>query len=165
MNSHHAAEFFSVVKSQYDRSTKIYEKNCREKEYAPSCFNLARAYCKWLLVVCVLLKNLLCDQTKILSQWLEGALFKVTQQRKLSSVLFVCARNRYVIIDYYNAIEKACEGGHLVACHHHGTLLYELVIKPPPVTDIKRPVWNEDIPKLVSEIDFYFRKILWWRRQ
>lgn len=45
---HHTGEFISVVRDQPANANKVFELNCREKEYAPSCFSLARAYCKHL---------------------------------------------------------------------------------------------------------------------
>lgn len=49
MACHHVGEFYSVVKDQHDRSAKIYIQNCTENKYGPSCFNLARLYCKFSL--------------------------------------------------------------------------------------------------------------------
>jgi hypothetical protein len=46
---HHVGEFYSVVKDQHDRSAKIYDLNCNNKGYGPSCFNLARLYRKSLV--------------------------------------------------------------------------------------------------------------------
>lgn len=43
---HHTGEFISVVRDEPDKANKVFELNCREKEYAPSCFSLARAYRK-----------------------------------------------------------------------------------------------------------------------
>jgi hypothetical protein len=43
---HHVGEFYATVKSEYERAAKVYEKNCIEKTYGPSCLNLARLYCK-----------------------------------------------------------------------------------------------------------------------
>jgi cytochrome c oxidase assembly factor 7 len=43
---HHAAEFYSVVKEDFVRSAKMYELNCTNNKYGPSCFNLARIHCK-----------------------------------------------------------------------------------------------------------------------
>lgn len=41
---HHVGEFYSVVKDAHDRAAKVYEGNCYEKEYGPSCFNLGRLF-------------------------------------------------------------------------------------------------------------------------
>lgn len=46
MACHHVGEFYTVVKNDFERAAKIYEKNCNEKKYGPSCFNLGRLYCK-----------------------------------------------------------------------------------------------------------------------
>lgn len=48
MACHNVGEFYSVVKDQHDRSAKIYAQNCLDNKYGPSCFNLARLYCKYL---------------------------------------------------------------------------------------------------------------------
>lgn len=39
---HHAAEYFALVKEEYNKAAKIYQMNCYNKNYGPSCFNLAR---------------------------------------------------------------------------------------------------------------------------
>lgn len=41
---HHVGEFYSVVKDEHKRSSRIYEKNCLEKGYGASCFNLGKLY-------------------------------------------------------------------------------------------------------------------------
>ena len=41
---HHVGEFYSVVKDEHKRSSKIYEKNCLEKGYGASCFNLGKLF-------------------------------------------------------------------------------------------------------------------------
>ena len=41
---HQTAEFFSVVKEDRERAGKMYERNCREKGYPASCFNLAKLH-------------------------------------------------------------------------------------------------------------------------
>ena len=41
---HQTAEFFSVVKEDRERAAKLYERNCREKGYPASCFNLAKLH-------------------------------------------------------------------------------------------------------------------------
>ena len=43
---HHVGEFFSVVKEERERAAKVYEKNCLEKGYGPSCFNLGKLFRK-----------------------------------------------------------------------------------------------------------------------
>jgi hypothetical protein len=43
---HHVGEFYSVVKEERERAANVYEKNCREKNFGPSCFNLGRLFCK-----------------------------------------------------------------------------------------------------------------------
>ena len=42
----HVGEYLSVIKNDHKRSANIFAKNCQERNYAPSCFNLARQYCK-----------------------------------------------------------------------------------------------------------------------
>jgi hypothetical protein len=42
---HHVGEFFSVVKEDHVRAAKVYEANCINKNYSPSCFNLGRLFC------------------------------------------------------------------------------------------------------------------------
>jgi hypothetical protein len=57
MACHHAGEFYTVVKDQFDRAAKIYETNCTEKRYGPSCFNLGRLYSKFIaspILICLL---------------------------------------------------------------------------------------------------------------
>lgn len=39
---HQVGEFLSVVKSDFDKSGKLFEMNCRTREHPPSCFNLGR---------------------------------------------------------------------------------------------------------------------------
>lgn len=46
MACHHVGEFYSVVKDEHHRSAKIYTKNCDEKNYGASCFNLGRLFSK-----------------------------------------------------------------------------------------------------------------------
>ena len=41
---HQTAEFFSVVKEDRERAAKLYERNCREKGYPASCFNLGKLH-------------------------------------------------------------------------------------------------------------------------
>ena len=41
---HHVGEFYSVVKDEHQRSSRIYEKNCLEKGYGASCFNLGKLF-------------------------------------------------------------------------------------------------------------------------
>lgn len=41
---HSVGEFFAVVRDDHKRAAEKYEKNCNERSYAPSCFNLARLY-------------------------------------------------------------------------------------------------------------------------
>lgn len=41
---HHVGEFFSAVKEDYARASKVYESNCRDKGYPASCFNLGRLH-------------------------------------------------------------------------------------------------------------------------
>ena len=41
---HQTAEFYSVVKEDRARSAKLYERNCREKGYPASCFNLGKLH-------------------------------------------------------------------------------------------------------------------------
>ena len=41
---HQTAEFFSVVKEDRERASKLYERNCREKGYPASCFNLGKLH-------------------------------------------------------------------------------------------------------------------------
>ena len=48
---HYTAEFFSAVKQEHHRAAKIYSKNCYERKYDASCFNLGRYYCKFMLFV------------------------------------------------------------------------------------------------------------------
>ena len=43
---HHVGEFYSVVKEDRKRAAAVYEKNCQEKGYGPSCFNLGRLFRK-----------------------------------------------------------------------------------------------------------------------
>jgi hypothetical protein len=46
MPCHQVGEFWSVVKNDHKRAAQVYEKNCVDNNYAPSCFNLARFYSK-----------------------------------------------------------------------------------------------------------------------
>ena len=41
---HHVGEFYSVVKDEHERSSKVYEKNCLQKGYGASCFNLGKLF-------------------------------------------------------------------------------------------------------------------------
>ena len=44
MACHQVGEFFSLVKDDSVRAGKVYEKNCTDKNYSASCFNLAKLY-------------------------------------------------------------------------------------------------------------------------
>jgi cytochrome c oxidase assembly factor 7 len=44
MACHNCGEFFSVVGNDHDRSKKIFEINCNDRNFGPSCFNLAKLY-------------------------------------------------------------------------------------------------------------------------
>ena len=44
MACHQVGEFFSLVKDDRVRAGKVYEKNCTDKNYSASCFNLAKLY-------------------------------------------------------------------------------------------------------------------------
>ena len=39
---HHVGEYYSVVKDDHKRAAGIYDLNCKNKNHAPSCFNLAK---------------------------------------------------------------------------------------------------------------------------
>lgn len=41
---HHVGEYMAVVKEEYERAAKVYELNCKNKGYGPSCFNLGKFY-------------------------------------------------------------------------------------------------------------------------
>lgn len=41
---HQTGEFYSVVKEDRERAANIYERNCREKGYSASCFNLGKLH-------------------------------------------------------------------------------------------------------------------------
>lgn len=51
LGCHHAAEYFAAVKDQHERAATLFSQNCSEKEFMPSCFTLARAYCKMSLLI------------------------------------------------------------------------------------------------------------------
>lgn len=44
LGCHHAAEYFAAVKEEHERAAGLFHQNCAEKDFYPSCFNLARAY-------------------------------------------------------------------------------------------------------------------------
>jgi len=44
MACHNTGEFFSVVLNDRPRAKKVFEKNCNERDFGPSCFNLAKLY-------------------------------------------------------------------------------------------------------------------------
>lgn len=44
MGCHNVAEFYSVVKDDHSRAAATYQLNCDNKNFAPSCFNLAKLY-------------------------------------------------------------------------------------------------------------------------
>lgn len=44
MACHQVGEFFSLVKYDRGRASKVYEKNCEKNSYSASCFNLAKLY-------------------------------------------------------------------------------------------------------------------------
>ena len=44
MGCHNVGEFYSVVKEDHKRASITYEKNCAEKNFPASCFNLAKLY-------------------------------------------------------------------------------------------------------------------------
>ncbi len=41
---HNVGDFFAMVNKEYERAGVIFTKNCNEKNFAQSCFNLARLY-------------------------------------------------------------------------------------------------------------------------
>jgi hypothetical protein len=70
-------EFYSVVKDDHTRASKVFDMNCNEKKYHPSCFNLAKLYCKLSKLFSVILFTGSCfDLLEILSQYLEEASWK-----------------------------------------------------------------------------------------
>ena len=45
---HNVAEYYWYIKEDYERSKKIFERNCTEKDYAASCYYVGKLYCKSL---------------------------------------------------------------------------------------------------------------------
>lgn len=43
---HSYGEWLASVDKNYTDATQVYLKNCHEKKYGASCFNLGRFYCK-----------------------------------------------------------------------------------------------------------------------
>lgn len=43
---HQVGEFYAIVKEDYERAKKVYERNCNERNFSPSCFHLAKLFCK-----------------------------------------------------------------------------------------------------------------------
>lgn len=43
---HNVAEFYTVVKDNFEKAAKVYSANCSDKKYMPSCFSLGRFHCK-----------------------------------------------------------------------------------------------------------------------
>jgi hypothetical protein len=41
---HYVAEFYATIKEQHERAAALFEKNCREKGFGPSCLSLGRYY-------------------------------------------------------------------------------------------------------------------------
>ena len=62
---HRVGEYYSVVANDHVKAAKVYQDNCTNKNYSPSCFNLGRLFCKlscsllleWLLLILLLLRN------------------------------------------------------------------------------------------------------------
>jgi hypothetical protein len=50
LGCHHAAEYFAAIKDEYERAALLFSQNCEEKKFYPSCFTLARAFCKQSIV-------------------------------------------------------------------------------------------------------------------
>jgi TPR repeat protein len=44
MACHNVGEFFAVINSDHKRARGLYERNCRDNNFGPSCFNLAKLY-------------------------------------------------------------------------------------------------------------------------
>jgi TPR repeat protein len=44
MGCHNVGEFLSVVKDDHARAAAVYTKNCADRKFSPSCFNLAKLY-------------------------------------------------------------------------------------------------------------------------
>jgi len=44
MACHNTGEFFGVVKNDHNRASEIFKRNCNERDFGPSCFNLAKLY-------------------------------------------------------------------------------------------------------------------------
>jgi hypothetical protein len=49
---HQVGEFWSVVKNDHKRAAVVFEKNCYEKGYSASCFNLGRFFSKCEIPYC-----------------------------------------------------------------------------------------------------------------
>lgn len=48
---HYVAEFYGAVREEYSRAAALLAKNCKDKNYGPSCFSLGRFHCKTVAVV------------------------------------------------------------------------------------------------------------------
>lgn len=53
---HRVGEYYSVVANDHVKAAKVYNENCTNKNYSPSCFNLGRLFCKSAYA----LVNILC---------------------------------------------------------------------------------------------------------
>ena len=51
MACHQVGEFFSIIKDEYEKSAKIFETNCQEKNYNASCYALGKLLCKILILI------------------------------------------------------------------------------------------------------------------
>lgn len=58
LGCHHAAEYFAAVKEEHERAAGLFHQNCAEKDFYPSCFTLARAYCKILRLFAITITHL-----------------------------------------------------------------------------------------------------------
>jgi TPR repeat protein len=43
---HSAGDYFSIVKADTEKASKLYEANCTNNNHGASCFSLGRMYCK-----------------------------------------------------------------------------------------------------------------------
>jgi TPR repeat protein len=104
------------VKKEYEKAARVYEQNCETSGYGPSCFNLGRLYCKFLVVV-------VSAEIFILVLTVGGKGVKQSDEKAQEYLGKKCTS-----YTFYSSLlslsGKACDKGHLHGCHFKAMFLY-----------------------------------------
>jgi TPR repeat protein len=126
---HQVGEYLSLVKDDFERSAKVYAKNCEKKGYAPSCFNLGRLYMTGKGVPqsdkeATGLFHKACKDGHLMGCYHEGVMLYSSVDRKDNSIEDTAKSPEIAMKDKTQALklfDHACKEGYFDSCYFAGT--------------------------------------------